>query len=89
MRLSPLGSHFRSAPTCLAQGSSSKCFDSHQFPPSYTDLSIRVDDQLCDIKIMDVTHARVQRSVPRIGSFLNYLNLIDCSFSTTNENDVI
>ena len=24
-----------------------------------------------------------------VGPFLNYVNLIDCSFSTTNENDVI
>ena len=24
-----------------------------------------------------------------IGSFLNYVNLIDCSFSTTDENDVV
>ena len=28
-------------------------------------------------------------SVPRIGSLLNNVNLIDCSFSTTNENGVI
>ena len=26
---------------------------------------------------------------PTVGSFFNYVNLIDCSFSTTSENDVI
>ena len=32
------------------------------------------------------SHCRLQGAV---GPFLNYANLIDCSFSTTNENDVI